>query len=480
MKFKHYTVPIAIILAATLLSVSFLVFSSSYPFGSSAVKPLPILPLSVQASTSPNIVQLWNLTYEGSLPNASPTFSNGDLYAETAGGSEGNGYAYCLNASTGAQIWNFTFGMSYLTVYAPYGFAFSPVVSGSYVYVGGSAVENSGYREVIFCLNALTGTELWNFTYGSLFSSAPAVSGGYVYAVAQSNGNVYALNAETGASVWNYTTGATVESAPTALDNMVYVSSGNTVIALNGVTGAELWNYPASSSVGPTAVNNGVVYFASGNLLFALDSASGAQIWNASTPESIETDSPPSVANDMVFVSSNDTVYSFYSSTGAQVWSRTTAGLATSPTFSGGDVYLGSNGVSVYCLSASTGDVVWNITVLPHIIINDETVFPGMGEIQKGPILYAPTLSNGVVYVSLSAEAFSSLNGGDVQNAGFIFALGPATAIAPSPTPSKAPATRSGLELTFILVAVAAVILAALFLIYRSRRKILSAKTAGD
>jgi len=360
------------------------------------------------------------------------------------------------------------------------------VVSGSHVYVGGSAGENSGYREAIFCLNALTGTELWNFTYGSVFSSAPAVNDGYVYAVAQSSGNVYALNAETGASVWNYTTGATVESAPTAVGNMLYVSSGNTVIALNGATGGAIWNYPTSSSVGPTAVNNGVVYFASGNLLFALDSASGAQMWNASTPESIETDSSHAVANGMVYVSSNDTVYAFYTLTGAQAWKQATVGTATSPVFSGDNVYVGSNGVSVYCLNASTGDIAWNFTAFPHLTAIDtaigvtETIFPGMGEIMGGPTLYPPTVVNGVVYIGLSASALSSINGGDVQNAGVIFALGPATAAAPSPTPSKAPSTHSGLELTFILVAVVAVILTALYLIYRSRRKNLYARIAGD
>jgi len=475
-KLKHYTVPAVIIIAATLLSTSFLVVSSSYLFGSSAVKPASILPFFAQASTSPDIVQYWNLTYEGSLPNASPAFSNGYLYAETAGGNEGNGYAYCLNALTGAQMWNFTFGMSDLTVFAPYGFAFSPVVSGPKVYVGGSVAENSGYREVIFCLNALTGTELWNFTYGSAFSSAPAVNGGYVYAVAQS-GNVYALNAETGASVWNYTTGSTIESAPTAADNMLYVSSGNIVTALDGATGAAEWNYPTSSNVGPTVVNNGVVYFSSGNLLFALNSASGAQMWNTSTPEPIETDTSPSVANGTVYVTSNNTVYAFYALTGAQAWKQTTAGIATSPVVSGDNVYVGSNGVGVYCLNASTGDIAWNFTAFPHLTAIDtaigvtETIFPGMGEILKGPILYAPTLSNGVVYISLSAEALSSLNGSDAQNAGAIFALGPANAAPPSPTPLKASATHSCLELTIILVAVVAVILAGLYLIYRSRRK---------
>ena len=49
-KLKHYSAPIAIVLAATLVSVSVFAVSSNLLFDSAAVKTLPILPLSSQTS----------------------------------------------------------------------------------------------------------------------------------------------------------------------------------------------------------------------------------------------------------------------------------------------------------------------------------------------------------------------------------------------------------------------------------------------
>lgn len=479
---KRYSATIAVVLAVTVLSAALFTVSSSYLLGSS-VKTLPILPLSAQkTSASPNIAQLWNLSI--GLQSGSPTFSNGYLYAESA---VLNGNAYCLNASTGTQIWSFPLGDTDLSSFFPYGFIFSPVVSGAYVYAGASIAINIGYYDVIYCLNALTGAELWNFTYGpSTANYAPAVANGYVYAVSgfPSKVDVYALNAATGASVWNFTTGATIESSPTVANNVLYVSSGSTVFALNGVTGTEIWNYPTGNTAASATISNGVVYFASGNLLYALDAESGTQIWNASTPQTIATDSPPAVANNLVYVSSNDTVYCFYTLSGAQAWNQATAGTATSPVISSGNVYLGSNGVSVYCLNASTGDKAWNVTALPHLTamymdFTENQIFPGMGPIQGGPILYSPTVVDDTVYISLSASAFTSPNGGDVTNVGIIFALGPATTLTPSPTPSPSPTSSNNLTI-IIGVVVAVVIVAALVFLMFLRKKGFTSKIRSE
>jgi hypothetical protein len=49
-KLKHYSTPIAIVLAATLFSVSFLAISSNYLFGASAVKPVSVFAPLAQTS----------------------------------------------------------------------------------------------------------------------------------------------------------------------------------------------------------------------------------------------------------------------------------------------------------------------------------------------------------------------------------------------------------------------------------------------
>ena len=65
----------------------------------------------------------------------------------------------------------------------------------------------------VYALNATTGAQIWNYTTGDVVDSSPAVAGGVVF-VGSDDGNVYALNATTGAQVWNYTTGSSVFSSP--------------------------------------------------------------------------------------------------------------------------------------------------------------------------------------------------------------------------------------------------------------------------
>lgn len=83
---------------------------------------------------------------------------------------------YCLNAATGAKIWEYTTGDSVQS---------SPAVSGGYVYVG-------SLDKKVYCLDAATGALLREYETGSYVVSSPAVSGGYVYVGSHDN-KVYCL-----------------------------------------------------------------------------------------------------------------------------------------------------------------------------------------------------------------------------------------------------------------------------------------------
>ena len=71
----------------------------------------------------------------------------------------------------------------------------SPAIAGDRVYIGG------------YCLNATTGALLWNFTSTSIMVSSPAVASGRVFYGA-GDGNLYCLNATTGSKLWNYIAGS--------------------------------------------------------------------------------------------------------------------------------------------------------------------------------------------------------------------------------------------------------------------------------
>ena len=151
------------------------------------------------------VTQFWKFTPPS--PRSSevyaPVVANGYLYF-TSEESEGVPLTlYCLNSSTGTQIWNYT------------GSQFSFTVANGNIYVGGfideftSAGTGFTFKGVVSCLNAYNGNQLWNYTYGTDFGS-PVVVGGIVYvggtdytgSTDTNVGFVYAFNASTGAKIW--------------------------------------------------------------------------------------------------------------------------------------------------------------------------------------------------------------------------------------------------------------------------------------
>ena len=77
----------------------------------------------------------------------------------------------------------------------------------------------------IYCLNAITGEWIWNYTTGGFIESSPAVAGGYVY-IGSSDGDLYCLNMTNGNLIWNYTTGDGIFwSLPAVASGCIYIGS---------------------------------------------------------------------------------------------------------------------------------------------------------------------------------------------------------------------------------------------------------------
>jgi len=70
----------------------------------------------------------------------------------------------------------------------------SPVVAGGKVYFGSQDCN-------LYCVDANTGAKLWNYTVGYRIRSTPAVVGGVVY-LGPDDGFIYAFNANTGERLW--------------------------------------------------------------------------------------------------------------------------------------------------------------------------------------------------------------------------------------------------------------------------------------
>jgi hypothetical protein len=93
----------------------------------------------------------------------------------------------------------------------------SPAVADGKVYVGADDGK-------IYCLNATTGEFIWNYTTGNWVRSSPAVADGKVYVGSRDN-KFYCLDAATGALIWSYITSNDVYSSPAVADGVVYVAS---------------------------------------------------------------------------------------------------------------------------------------------------------------------------------------------------------------------------------------------------------------
>ena len=134
------------------------------------------------------VTQLWQFDSLGDYdyPSiSSPVVAYGYVYFT----SQGSGALYCLDSSTGTQIWNVSAAGSF-------------TVANGYIYdaVGGD----------VLCLSALSGVQLWNFSHAVAFG-VPNVVGGVVYVGGLNStlspndvGCIYALNASTGTKIWDY------------------------------------------------------------------------------------------------------------------------------------------------------------------------------------------------------------------------------------------------------------------------------------
>ena len=291
-----------------------------------------------------------------------------------------NNMVYCLNAQTGSLVWNFT----------PSGYTFTPAVANGYVYLGSYYSVASPYDGYVYCLNANTGSLVWNYSAGSYENVyAPIVANGYVYAGTAAD-ELLCLNATTGVLVWQFaTSGAPYD--PSVSGSNVYVGSNSgTVYCLNAQTGTSVWNYTANGEEEDApVVYNGNVYFGSTGVFIdnfnvtCLNAQTGAFVWNfiiaAGEFGTI------AVANGNIYVPTlNHDLYCLNAQTGAQVWEFMASGtIESSPAVTAnGYVYVGADDSTIYCLDAQTGAEVWHYTISPYVSVSS-----------------SPAIVNGVLYI---------------------------------------------------------------------------------
>jgi outer membrane protein assembly factor BamB len=150
-----------------------------------------------------------------------------------------------------------------------------------------------------------------------------------------------------------------------------------------------------TSNAAPTVVDN-IIYMGCGAALCAVEAPDQVLKWKARIPSGTITYSSAAVAGGLVYAGTNTSgaVYAFDTKTGTIRWMFQTAGrnVQAGPSIAGGVVYVGGDDQNLYALDAATGAKLWSFNA-------------------GTPIVNAPAVVNGVVY--LGAGALYALSASD-------------------------------------------------------------------
>lgn len=368
------------------------------------------------------VTQEWMFPAGGSIVSA-PIVAGGFVYAYSQDHEGNPAYVYCLDASTGAQVW----------VQNTKNPVFTPLtVTGGCVY-GSAWNENpSETLDGVFCLNASTGNVIWTYAnQNQSFGGSPVVSGGVVYVsgynyTLSTDTNislVYALNASTGKLLWQFQ-GPVGNRFGSVIDvgNDVYAassvnqengSSASAIYALSASNGTSLWAAEFAGSLEAMVETGNAVYAsydnfdlngtaASGGIL-ALDMSTGQTLWNQPINDPI---GGPTIGTDAVFVFSGaGNVYALRASDGSMIWSFSsgvrlwTYPNAAAPLLVNGYLYV-SNYNGVYCLSALNGAAAWTYKT------DDYAFAPGGSG--GASLATQPVYANGELYLGSGGPEFFS------------------------------------------------------------------------
>jgi len=191
----------------------------------------------------------------------------------------------------------------------------SPAYHGNRVYGASCLLDPPDNYGAIFCLDALTGSQVWSVDkirgedVKGFFSSPALTADGRYLLIGQglhpdSNCHLICIDTETGRVHWALQVSLHIESSPAIHGDMVYVGCGaiedpashkplshpGFVLAVRISDGQERWRFDVADPESSPIVQDGVLYIGSGfngHAIIALDTETDAQdrlLWRTPTP----------------------------------------------------------------------------------------------------------------------------------------------------------------------------------------------------
>jgi outer membrane protein assembly factor BamB len=272
----------------------------------------------------------------------------------------------------------------------------SPRIVGDRAYVAAAHKQGLNTFGAVYCVDLASKKVLWTFdddrNVKQIFSS-PCLVRGKLY-IGEGfhddvNCKVYCLDAKSGKELWNYQTASQTEGSPLAVGDTVYIGAGDEgVLALDAANGKKRWQFPDKQDDkamlrvgGSPAVAGKRLFIGSGvdrnspdnpgeTAVFCLDTDTGKLLWK------VKTDLPfwgtPVVAGENVFFGLGNgdlftdaakpggAVLCLEGQTGKEVW-RTDLpnGVLEKPALDWNSVYCGCRDGCCYCLNRYSGKQRW-------------------------------------------------------------------------------------------------------------------------
>jgi outer membrane protein assembly factor BamB len=315
---------------------------------------------------------------------STPTVAGGQVYfgAIQDAGLASYGAVYCLHLGTGKVVWKFDDAGVMQHMYS------SPCLDQGRLYIGEGMHHNFVCK--LYCIDAATGSKLWDFVTGGHIESTPCSSDDCVYFGAGDDG-VYCLESKTGKKRWQFKGGFHIDSNPMVENSRLYVGSGvsetckeTRAFCLDAKTGQVVWSHPTELPVwGSPAVDSGQVYFGLGNgsltesakapenpagAMICLDAGTGQVIWRQDFAEAVFARCTIN-GEHLYFGSRDGLMRCLERRAGSLVWARPLGGpIMTSVVLRKGRLYVLPEHGPACCLDSANGNMIWqfDIAALTH------------------------------------------------------------------------------------------------------------------